>query len=81
LLNAARLLDSRLRAHHSPKLVQALLGHHSAAFTMDVYSDLWPTAPEGIGERIAVALFSGDGSRVVARSLSKEMTRYRARLK
>jgi hypothetical protein len=52
--------------NQSPKLVQTLLGHHSAAFTMDVYSDLWPTALEGIGERIAATLFSGDGSKVVA---------------
>ena len=33
---------------------------------MDVYSDLWPTALEGIGERIGATLFSGDGSKVVA---------------
>jgi hypothetical protein len=52
--------------NQSPKLVQTMLGYHSAAFTMDVYSDLWPTALEGIGERIAATLFSGDGSKVVA---------------
>ena len=45
--------------NQSPKLVQMLLGHHSAAFTMDVYSDLWPMALDGIGERIAATLFSG----------------------
>jgi len=33
---------------------------------MDVYSDLWPTAFEGIGERVAATLFSGDGSKLVA---------------
>jgi hypothetical protein len=33
---------------------------------MDVYSDLWPTALEGIGERIAATLISGDGGKVVA---------------
>ena len=33
---------------------------------MDVYSDLWPTALEAIGDRIAATLFSGDGSKVVA---------------
>ena len=33
---------------------------------MDVYSDLWPTALDGIGERIAATLFSGDGSKLVA---------------
>ena len=52
--------------NQSAKLVQTLLGHHGAAFTMDVYSDLWPTALEGIGERIGATLFSGDGSKVVA---------------
>ena len=52
--------------NQSPKLVQTLLGHHSAAFTMGVYSDLWPTALDGIGERSAVTLFAGDRSNVVA---------------
>jgi integrase len=78
LLKAAKLPHGRFHAlrhsfasalitdNQSPKLVQTLLGHHSAAFTMDVYSDLWPTALDGIGERIAVTLFSGDGSKVVA---------------
>jgi Phage integrase family len=78
LLKTARLPHGRFHAlrhsfasalitdNQSPKLVQTLLGHYSAAFTMDVYSDLWPTALEGIGERIAATLFSGDGSKVVA---------------
>ena len=57
--------------NQSPKLVQMLLGHHSAAFTMDVYSDLWPMALDGIGERIAATLFSGDGSKVVAEATSE----------
>jgi hypothetical protein len=65
LLMKVRLLEER-GGNQSPKLVQTLLGHHSAAFTMDVYSDLWPTALDGIGERIAVTLFSGDGSKVLA---------------
>jgi integrase len=70
LLKAAMLPHGRFHAlrrsfasalitdNQSPKLVQTLLGHHSAAFTMDVYSDLWPTAFEGIGERVAATLFS-----------------------
>jgi hypothetical protein len=33
---------------------------------MDVYLDLWPTAFEGIGERVAATLFSGDSRKVVA---------------
>jgi integrase len=78
LLKAAKLPHGRFHAlrhsfasalitdNQSPKLVQTLLGHHSAAFTMDVYSDLWPTAFEGIGERVAATLFSGDGSKLVA---------------
>ena len=33
---------------------------------MDVCSDLWPTALDGIGERVAATLFSGDGSKMVA---------------
>ena len=45
--------------------------YHSAAFTMDVYSDLWPTALEGTGERIAATLFSGDGSNLVAEAPSE----------
>ena len=57
--------------NQSPKLVQTLLGHHGAAFTMDVYSDLWPTALAGIGERIGATLFSGDGSKVVAATPSE----------
>jgi integrase len=83
LLKAAKLRHGRFHAlrhsfasalitdNQSPKLVQTLLGHHSAAFTMDVYSDLWPTALEGIGERVAATLFSGDGSKVVANEPSE----------
>ena len=71
LLKAAKLPHGRFHAlrhsfasalitdNQSPKLVQTLLGHHSAAFTMDVYSDLWPTALDGIGERVAATLFRG----------------------
>lgn len=78
VLKAAQLPHGRFHAlrhsfasalitdNQSPKLVQTLQWHHSAAFTMDVYSDLWPTALEGIGERVAATLFSGDGSKVVA---------------
>jgi integrase len=80
---AAKLPHSRVHAlrhsfasalitdNQNPKLVQTLLGHHSAAFTMDVYSGLWPTALEGIGERIAATLFSGDGSKLVAATPSE----------
>jgi integrase len=83
VLKAAKLPHGRFHAlrhsfasalitdNQSPKLVQTLLGHHSAAFTMDVYSDLWPTALEGIGERIAATLFSGDGSNLVAEAPSE----------
>ena len=83
LLKAAKLPHGRFHAlrhsfasalitdNQSPKLVQTLLGHHSAAFTMDVYSDLWPTALEGIGERVAATLFSGDGSNLVAATPSE----------
>ena len=55
-----------INGNQSPKLVQTLLGHHSAAFTMDQYSDLWPQALEGIGDSVSATLFSGDGSKVVA---------------
>ena len=83
LLKAAKLPHGRFHAlrhsfasalitdNQSPKLVQTLLGHHSAAFTMDVYSDLWPTALDGIGERVAATLFCGDGSKVVAAAPSE----------
>jgi hypothetical protein len=50
----------------SPKLVQTLLDHHNAAFTMDQYSDLWPQALDGVGDAVTATLFSGDGSKVVA---------------
>jgi hypothetical protein len=33
---------------------------------MDVYSDLLPTAMDGIPERVSATLFSGDGSKLVA---------------
>jgi integrase len=48
-----------INANMSAKLVQTLLGHHSAAFTMDVYADLWPQALEGVGDSVAGKLFSG----------------------
>jgi len=31
-----------INGNQSPRVVQTLLGHHSAAFTMDQYSDVWP---------------------------------------
>jgi site-specific recombinase XerC len=55
-----------INGNQSPKVVQTLLGHHSAAFTMDQYSDLWPQALEGIGDAVTATLFSGDGSKMVA---------------
>jgi len=60
-----------INGNQSPKVVQTLLGHHSAAFTMDQYSDLWPQALEGIADATAAALFSGDGSKMVAEATSK----------
>ena len=57
-----------INSNQSPKVVQTLLGHHSAAFTMDQYSDLWPQALEGVADTAAATLFSGDGSKVVAKS-------------
>jgi hypothetical protein len=62
------------RLRHPTRLaaaVQTLLGHHCPAFTMDVYSDLWPTALDRIGEHIAATLFSGDGSKVAAETPQK----------
>jgi integrase len=61
-----------INGNQSPKVVQTLLGHHSAAFTMDQYSDLWPQALEGIADTAAATLFSGDGSKVVAESSKSE---------
>jgi integrase len=61
-----------INSNQSPKVVQTLLGHHSAAFTMDQYSDLWPQALEGIADTAAATLFSGDASKVVAKSADPE---------
>ena len=55
-----------INGNQSPKLVQTLLSHHSAAFTMDQYADLWPQAVEEIGDAVTATLFSGDGGKVVA---------------
>jgi integrase len=62
-----------INGKQSPKVVQVLLGHHSAAFTMDQYSDLWPQALEGIADTTADTLFSGDGSKVVAENSEPEV--------
>ena len=48
-----------IAAGHSPKLVQTLMGHASAAFTLTTYTDLWPKSLEGVGDRVAAELFSG----------------------
>ncbi len=62
-----------INSNQSPKVVQTLLGHHSAAFTMDQYSDLWPQAFEGIADTAAETLFSGDGSKAVAEDAAPEI--------
>jgi hypothetical protein len=35
------------------KTVQTLMGHHSAAFTMDQYADAWPEQIASAGEAAA----------------------------
>jgi Phage integrase family len=59
-----------IQSGENAKLVQTLMGHHSAAFTMDVYADLWPNALDGVAARVEKALFATavdeSGSKTVA---------------
>jgi hypothetical protein len=60
------------RIHFQDVICDQLIEHHSAAFTMDQYSDLWPQALEGVAETAAATLFPGDGSKVAAMSVAPE---------
>jgi len=40
------------------KNVQTLMGHHSVAFTMDRYADVWPEALSNAGEKAAGLLLA-----------------------
>lgn len=51
----------------SVKGVQAMLGHASAAMTLDVYADLWPDELDAVAERL-------DAARAQAETLSNRMT-------
>jgi hypothetical protein len=44
------------RIHFQDVICDQLIEHHSAAFTMDQYSDLWPQALEGL--RLLLLRFS-----------------------
>jgi integrase len=55
-----------IQAGESAKTVQTLVGHHSAAFTMDQYADVWPEQLERAGEIAARVLFASRGSKTVA---------------
>lgn len=79
LLKAAELPHGRFHAlRHSfasalinegqqAKVVSALMGHASVAFTLDTYTDLWPVTPNGVAEAVTAPLLSGIDAAKLAR--------------
>jgi hypothetical protein len=55
-----------IQSGENARTVQALMGHHSVAFTMDRYADAWPEALSGAGEKAASLLLPPTGSKTVA---------------
>jgi site-specific recombinase XerD len=55
-----------IQAGENAKTVQTLMGHHSVAFTMDRYADVWPEQIAGAGEAAARLLLPPSGSITVA---------------
>ncbi len=52
-----------LAAGVPPKVVSEMLGHASAAFTLDVYSHVLPHMQDSAAERVEAMLLTGDRNR------------------
>jgi integrase len=57
-----------LQAGVNVKVAQTLAGHHSAAFTLDVYADALPQQMDEAGEKVADVIIAASGSILVANS-------------
>jgi integrase len=55
-----------LQAGVNVKVAQMLAGHHSAAFTVDVYADALPQQMDEAGEKMADVIIGASGSILVA---------------
>lgn len=59
-----------IRSGATAKVVQTLMGHHSAAFTMDQYADVWPEDVADAGDRVAAILLPSGSKTVAAGNLA-----------
>jgi site-specific recombinase XerD len=60
-------VTAMLQAGVNVKVAQMLAGHHSAAFTLDVYADALPQQMDEAGEKVADVI-AASGSILVASS-------------
>jgi site-specific recombinase XerD len=60
-------VTAMLQAGVNVKVAQTLAGHHSAAFTLDVYADALPQQMDEAGEKVADVI-AASGSILVASS-------------
>jgi integrase len=60
-----------IQAGESAPTVAKLLGHASAAFTMAVYADAWPSAVSGAGEKVHGLLFGNSGHKTVPKPAAR----------
>ena len=63
-------VTAMLQAGVNVKVAQTLAGHHSAAFTLDVYADALPQQMDEAGEKVADVIIAASGSILVANSLA-----------
>jgi integrase len=61
-------VTAMLQAGVNVKVAQTLAGHHSAAFTLDVYADALPHQIGEAGEKVADVITGASGSFLVANS-------------
>jgi integrase len=61
-------VTAMLQAGVNVKMAQMLAGHHSAAFTLDVYADALPQQMDEAGEKVAAVIIAASGSILVANS-------------
>jgi integrase len=61
-------VTAMLQAGVNVKVAQMLAGHHSAAFTLDVYADALPQQMDEAGEKVADVIIAASGSILVANS-------------
>ena len=62
-------VTAMLQAGVNVKVAQMLAGHHSAAFTLDVYADALPQQMDEAGEKVADVIIAASGSILVATSV------------